>query len=178
MAVVSTGTVPVCCVMKYKCLCVWPLSVTQCNVHWLYVLLHVDFCFSFLLNKCNYYIYICNCLCLWCEYKYWHLKRDVRKNILDMSPSEDSDQPAHSHSLMRIFTERILDNQGCKVSSSSWSPRRLIRLHVCARWFESSLGTCQNAEGTFSHVAVHFIVTAFGNVRCIRGCHEMLYQYF
>ena len=33
------------------------------------------------------------------------------------APSEDSDQPAHSHSLIRIFTERILDSQGCEVSS-------------------------------------------------------------
>ena len=33
------------------------------------------------------------------------------------APSEDSDQPAHSRSLIRIFTERILDSQGCKVSS-------------------------------------------------------------
>ena len=34
-----------------------------------------------------------------------------------MSPSEDSDQPAHSRSLIRIFTGRILDSQDCKVSS-------------------------------------------------------------
>ena len=31
--------------------------------------------------------------------------------------SEGSDQPAHSRSLIRIFTCRILDTQGCKVSS-------------------------------------------------------------
>ena len=30
--------------------------------------------------------------------------------------SEDSDQPAHSHSLIRIFTGRTLASQGCKVS--------------------------------------------------------------
>ena len=35
----------------------------------------------------------------------------------DMCTSEDSDQPAHSRSLIRIFTERILDSQECKVSS-------------------------------------------------------------
>ena len=28
--------------------------------------------------------------------------------------NEDSDQPAHSRSLIRIFTERILDRQGCE----------------------------------------------------------------
>ena len=31
-------------------------------------------------------------------------------------PSEDSDQPAHSRSLIRIFTWRILDSQVCRVS--------------------------------------------------------------
>ena len=30
-------------------------------------------------------------------------------------PTEDSDQPAHSRNLIRIFTGRILDSQGCKV---------------------------------------------------------------
>ena len=33
------------------------------------------------------------------------------------APSEDSDQPAHSYSLPRIVTERILDCKGCNVSS-------------------------------------------------------------
>ena len=32
-------------------------------------------------------------------------------------PSQHPDQPAHSCSLFRIFTEWILDSQGCKVSS-------------------------------------------------------------
>ena len=31
--------------------------------------------------------------------------------------SEDSDLPAHSNSLIRTVTGRILDSQGCKVSS-------------------------------------------------------------
>ena len=34
-----------------------------------------------------------------------------------MSHSEDSDQPAHSRSLIRISSERISDGQGCQVSS-------------------------------------------------------------
>ena len=38
-------------------------------------------------------------------------------------PSEDSDQPAHLCSLTRIFTLRLLDSQGCKVSP--WGQRRL-----------------------------------------------------
>ena len=54
-------------------------------------------------------------------------------------PSEESDQPGHSHSLIRIFTGRILDSQGCK-SSSCGKMKTLIRLRECAGWFESSLG--------------------------------------
>ena len=33
------------------------------------------------------------------------------------APSEDLDQPAHSRSLIRIFSGRLLDSQGYKVSS-------------------------------------------------------------
>ena len=50
-----------------------------------------------------------------------------------IAPSDDSDQDAHSRSLIRIFTERILYSQGCTVSScgqwrlwSAWWLRRLI----------------------------------------------------
>ena len=34
------------------------------------------------------------------------------------APSIDTDQPAHSRSLIRTFSVRISDSQGCKVSSS------------------------------------------------------------
>ena len=50
---------------------------------------------------------------------------------------DNSDQPAHSRSLIRIFTWRTLDGQGCKVSLCG--QRRLSRVHGCAMWFESSL---------------------------------------
>ena len=36
--------------------------------------------------------------------------------LLTCAPSEDSDKPVHWHSLIRIFTRRILDSRGCKVS--------------------------------------------------------------
>ena len=52
-------------------------------------------------------------------------------------PSEDSNQPAHSRSLIRIFTGRILDRQWRKVSLCG--QRRLIRLRGCGGWFESSM---------------------------------------
>ena len=64
--------------------------------------------------------------------------------------SEDSDQPAHLRRLVRIFTKRIFDIQGCKVSScGQWRP---IRLRACAGRFESPWYT---SEGTLSHVAVN-----------------------
>ena len=53
------------------------------------------------------------------------------------APSEESDQPAHSRSLIRVSTGLIIDRHGCKVSSCGRG--RLIRLHGCAGWSESSL---------------------------------------
>ena len=51
-------------------------------------------------------------------------------------PSNDSDRPAHSCNLIRIFTGRNLDSQGCK--NSICGQERLVRLPGCACWFESS----------------------------------------
>ena len=54
-------------------------------------------------------------------------------------PSLDSDQPAHLHSLIRMFSWHILASQGC--SFFMWKTKTLIRLCRCTGWFESSLGT-------------------------------------
>ena len=51
---------------------------------------------------------------------------------LDMSASEDSDQPAHSRSLIRIFTERTLKSQWYKISSCG--KRRLKHVDLNLRW--------------------------------------------
>ena len=56
------------------------------------------------------------------------------------APSEDSDQPAHLRSLIRIFPWRSLDSQGCK-DLFKRTKKPLIRLCACAGWFESLLGT-------------------------------------
>ena len=37
-----------------------------------------------------------------------------KTNLRTCAPSEDSDQPAHSRRLIRIFAERILDSRWCK----------------------------------------------------------------
>ena len=63
-------------------------------------------------------------------------------------PSEHSDQPAHSHSLIRIFTDRILDIQECKVSLCG--QRRIWSGCTDAQAELSSLGA--NVRRVFSHV--------------------------
>ena len=76
------------------------------------------------------------------------------RNKISCVPREDSDQPAHSRSLIRIFTGRILDSQTFKVSSCG--QRRLsdqtarVRMLIRLRWG----GGGDISEGTFSHVAV------------------------
>ena len=62
------------------------------------------------------------------------MSRNVRKRTL--APREDSNQTAHSRSLIWIFSGRILD---CQVSSCE--QRRLVKLRGFADWFVSSLGT-------------------------------------
>ena len=68
------------------------------------------------------------------------------------APSKDSDQPAHSRSLIRIFTRRILDSQGDKVSSCGqqklWSDCADAQTDLSLRWVLMS-------EGTFSLVAAY-----------------------
>ena len=65
------------------------------------------------------------------------------------APSEDSDQPAHSRSLIRIFTGRFLDSQVCNVSLCGqrklWSDCADAQADLSLRWAHIS-------EGTFSHV--------------------------
>ena len=55
--------------------------------------------------------------------------------------------PAHSCSLIRIFTGCILGSQGCKVYL--YAQHRLIRMRGCGAWLESSLG---------AHVKGHVIM--------------------
>ena len=41
----------------------------------------------------------------------------LKRYLRTCAPSEDSDQPAHSHSLIRIFIGCVLHSQGCEVPS-------------------------------------------------------------
>ena len=54
------------------------------------------------------------------------------------APSEDSDQPGHPPSLIRVFAVRI--KKAWVLSYPLSAKRRLIRLGACPGWSESSLG--------------------------------------
>ena len=70
-------------------------------------------------------------------------------------PSEDSDQPEHSRRLIRIFIDRILDSQGCKVFSCwqrrLWSDCSNAQADLSLRWSHMS-------KGTFPHVSVYIYI--------------------
>ena len=70
------------------------------------------------------------------------------------APSEDSDQPAHSRSLIRIFTERFLDIKRCQVSLCGqrelWSDWADAHADLSLRWAHMT-------EGTFSQIPSHMI---------------------
>ena len=55
-------------------------------------------------------------------------------NKLAFAPIEDSDQPAHPHSLIRVFDGRSMDSQGCNLFFRR-KIKALIRLHECADLF-------------------------------------------
>ena len=102
------------------------------------------------------------------------MSENVRSRMCAHAPSEDSDQPAHARSLIRIFTGHILDSQRCKVFLSMRATKILIAVwqslrcphegafHPClcemhpvkiqislrirAVWLESSLGTFWTAK--------------------------------
>ena len=70
-----------------------------------------------------------------------------KTNLRTNAPSKDSDQSAHSRSLIRIFTGRIFDSQGCK--ASPWGQRRLLSDCVDAQ-ADLSLRWTHITEGTFA----------------------------
>ena len=72
-----------------------------------------------------------------------------KKSLQTCAPSEDSDQPMHSHSLIRIFTRRILDSQGCQVSSCE---QRRLRSACADAQADFSLRWVHMSEGMFSQI--------------------------
>ena len=72
-----------------------------------------------------------------------------KKYLRICAPIEDSDQPAHSRDLIRLFTDHILDSQGCKFLHADNEDRS-----DCAD-AQADLSVClvHMSEGAFSHVA-------------------------
>ena len=61
-----------------------------------------------------------------------------KTNKMACAPSEDSDQPGHPPSLMRVFAVRM--KKAWALSYPMGAQWRLIRLGGCPGWSESSLG--------------------------------------
>ena len=95
----------------------------------------------------------------------WTFESQREKTYLrKCAPSEDSDQPAHLCSLIRIFTVRILDTHGCNVSSCG--KRRLWSDCADAQADLSSLCAyvrryCFSSCGAFNARAVCSVTTWF-----------------
>ena len=81
----------------------------------------------------------------------------------------------HSHSLIWIFSVRILNSQGCEVSSSG--ERRLIRLRGCAGlmnrcwahtdcmyWKRTRIVRFRTLWVTFSHIVGQYVFAHYGSV--------------
>ena len=73
------------------------------------------------------------------------------------APSENSDQPGHPPSLIRVFTVRI--KKAWVLSYPLSAQRRLIRLGGCPGWSESLLDT--QSFCWFCREATHFILFTF-----------------
>ena len=79
---------------------------------------------------------------------------NMRTYLRTCAPSVDSDQPAHSCSLTRTFTRRILDNQGGKVSLCG---QRRLRSNSSNAQADLSRCCTHISEGTSSQIEAYII---------------------
>ena len=80
------------------------------------------------------------------------------------TPSDDSDQPALSNSLIKIFTRCILNSQGYKVYPCEQQKFKAD----CADAQADLRHRCAHiSDGTFSHVAV--LIYLFRILSCVFG---------
>ena len=82
-----------------------------------------------------------------CRTGFWFQRQNTYLRTCALS--EDSDQPAHSRSLIRIFTEHILDSQGCNISSYG---QRRLRSDYADKQVYLSVRSAHMTKGTFSHI--------------------------
>ena len=103
------------------------------------------------------------------------------------APSKDSDQPAHSRSLIRIFPVRILISQGCKASlcwqrrlwsdckdaqadlSIRWASRQKVHYLSCCSYVEENrTNNVKNSPRTGSS-CLRYILTVTLTIAGLRG---------
>ena len=82
-------------------------------------------------------------------FTYWAASWQNQQN--GCAPSEDSDQPGHPPSLIRVFAVRSVGSKGPNVSSCGQR-----RLGGCPGWSESSLSA--HSFCWFCHVAARFLL--------------------
>ena len=89
-----------------------------------------------------------------------------KTNEMACAPSEDSDQPGHPPSLIRVFADGM--KKAWVLSYQLSAQWRLIRLGGCPGWSESSLG----AQATL------FVVFFMRRLICFRGLTTIAAAFF
>ena len=82
-----------------------------------------------------------------------HMSCDMTKQQNECAPSEDSDQPGHPPSLIRVFA--VCMKKAWVLSYPLSAQWRLIRLGGCPGWSKSSLGA--QSLCWFCHVVAHIM---------------------
>ena len=94
-----------------------------------------------------------------------------KTNKLTCAPSEDSDQPGHPPSLIRVFAVRSMGSKGPKLSSCGqrrlWSDWADAQADLSPCW--AHMQFCW-----FCHEAVHFIINLRG---CVGWLASLLFTY-
>ena len=101
-------------------------------------------------------MWLCKYWCHQVEMKWLYNKIDTwaatwKNQQCGCAPREDSDQPGHPPSLIRVFAVHM--KKAWVISYPVSAQQRLIRLGGCAGWSESSLGA--QSLCWFCHVAAH-----------------------
>ena len=121
---------------------------TPCACHYLFILVVLYSCFRHISTSPNWTV----------ESSYWSLTEvdafephHDKTNKMACALSEDSYQPGHPLSLIRVFAVRM--KKPWALSYILTAQRSLIRLGGCPGWSEPSLGA---QVSLFCHVAAHF----------------------
>ena len=81
------------------------------------------------------------------------------------APSEDSDQPAHSRSLIKIFSMRTFDSQGCKVSPCGqrrlWLVCTDAQADLCIHWPHISENTLSDWSSQLVLSRCHIVAKTY-----------------